>query len=228
MALARIGVGGRRVLEIRDFALAQPLRRVAAVLFGVITVLAVLGTLERLDAPLGLFDFDGEGKPVAAWSALVLLAAATASGLVATLASERERRGRWLLLGGFLAFMAVDEAVTLHETVAAAVGVDWQKLWAPPVAVGGVAWLLVVARLWPLGRERGLMLLGAAAWVASQFLERIQSNPIEGRVEGYGLLSGIEEVLEVTGSALFVLALVGALQTLHRRHAGAERSPAPI
>lgn len=220
------GNGSNRVESIREFALAQPLRRVATVLFAGIGVIAVLGAGERLGAPLGLFDFDGEGKPPAAFSALVLLAAATASWLISTLPSQRPWRMRFLGLAAFLAFMAVDEAITLHEIVSAAVGVGWQPLWAPIVAVGGVAWLLVLAKIWPLRRERTLLMLGAAAWFLSQVLEQVQSNEEDGRVEGYGLLSSLEEVFELIGSALFVLALLGALQILHRRHAGRDENPA--
>jgi hypothetical protein len=78
-------------------------------------------------------------------------------------------------------------------------------------------WLAVLHRLWPLKRERVLMILGAAAWFGSQLLEKVQSNGQEGRIEGYGALSLIEEILEVTGSALFALALLGALQVLYKR-----------
>ena len=97
------------------------------------------------------------------------------------------------------------------------VGVGWLILYLPVAALGGVVWLAVVARLWPLPRERTLMMLGAAAWLGSQLIEKVESNGQEGRIEGYGALSVIEEVLEVTGSALFVLALLGALQGLHAR-----------
>lgn len=210
-----------RIQAVREFALAQPLRRVAAVLFGGIAIIALLGTLHKLGAPLGLFDFDGEGKPPAAWSALVLLAGGTVSFLIATMPDQAAWRKRYLGLGAFLVFMAVDEAITLHELASAATGVAWQPLWLPLIALGGVAWLLVLARLWALPRERTFMILGAAAWFVSQVLEQLQSNEEEGRVEGYGLLSSLEEILEVTGSALFVLALLGTLHILHARRAGA-------
>lgn len=216
------GKGSNRVETIREFALAQPPRRVATILFAGIGLMAVLGAGERLGAPLGLFDFDGEGKPPAAFSALVLLAAAAASGLIATLPSQLPWRRRFLGLAAFLAFMAVDEAITLHELVSAAVGVAWQPLWLPIIAVGGIVWLLVLTRLWPMRRERTLLMLGAVAWFVSQVLERVQSNEVDGRVEGYGLLSSLEEIFEVSGSALFVLALLGALQILHRADAGRE------
>jgi len=203
--------------RVRDFALTQPLRRVAIVLFGGIAVMAVLGTLQRLGAPLGLFDVDGEGKPPAVWSALVLFAAATAAWLVASAPGQEDARGRFLALAGFFAFMGADEALTLHEHLSDAVGVGWLILYLPVAAVGGIMWLAVLARLWPLRPARVLMMLGAAAWLGSQLIEKVQSNGEDGRIEGYGALSLIEEVMEVTGSALFVLALLSALQALYRR-----------
>ena len=207
-----------RIATVREFALALPMRRAAAVLFGGIAIMALLGTLQRLGAAPDLFDVDGEGKPPAAWSALVLLVAAAAAWLVGTVPSERPVRRRYQALAAFLAFMGADEALTLHEHLSkASGGVGWLTLYAPVAAVGGVMWLAVLARLWPLRRERSLMILGAAAWCISQLIEKFESNPQVGRVEGYGSLSLIEEILEVTGSALFALALLGALQKLYRR-----------
>ena len=217
------GVKARRTEKLRDFALAQPLRRVAVVLFSGIAIMAVLGTLQRLvGGPFGLFDFDGEGKPPAAWSALVLLAAATAAYLIATLPTEQAYGRRFRALAAFLAFMAFDEATTVHERVSDTLDIGWLILYLPVAVVGGFVWLAVLARLWPLRRERVLFVAGAAAWLGSQLVEKVQSNGDEGRIEGYGALSGIEEVLEVTGSALFALALLGALQVLHRR------APSPV
>jgi hypothetical protein len=189
--------------------------RVAAVLVGVSAVLCTLGALERLGLPLGLFDFDGEGKALAAWSTLLLL---TNAGLALSIGSgERDAPRRWQVLAGFFAFVAVDEALALHEHLNTDLHWDWQVGYLPVLAVGGAAGLLVLRRLWPLRHERILLIAGAAAWAISQLSERVQSNPDEGRVSGYGALSGVEETLEIAGSALFVLALLGALRALSSR-----------
>ena len=199
------------------FALAQPQRRVVTVLAVGIGLMALLGTFQRLGWGFGLFDLDGEGKPPAAWSSLVLIGAGTAS--ILTGRRDASMRRPWFVLGGFFLFMALDEAVTLHEHAEAVTHQDWQYLWAPIVAVGGVAWLLVLRRIWPLTRQRALLLAGAAAWLISQIDEHYQSNPEAGRVKGYGALSAVEEILEVTGSALFLLALLGALRAIARSDA---------
>jgi hypothetical protein len=189
------------------------------VAFSVVAVLCVLGVGQRLGLPLGLFDFDGEGKPFAAWSALTILSAGVLSLLVGRQDAERPVRRRWVVLGLIFAFMAVDEAVTIHEHIEERFNVDWQVAYAPLIATAGVAWLLVLRRIWALKRERLLLIAGAVCWVVAQIDEHIQSNPQEGRISGYGALSAVEETLELVGSTLFALAMLGMLQALRARAA---------
>jgi hypothetical protein len=188
------------------FVLAQSLRRVVAILVVGIAIIAVLGAFERLGWGFELFDFDGEGKPPAAFSALVLFSA----GCIGLLVGRRgPDRAIWFtLLGAFFIFMSADEALKLHEHMEDDFGIDWQIAWAPFILVGGIAWLAVLRSAWNLSRERTLLIAGAVCWFLSQVSERYQANPEEGRVEGYGALSGIEEVLEVSGSALWLVALL--------------------
>jgi hypothetical protein len=113
--------------------------------------------------------------------------------------------------------MSVDEAMKLHEHMEDDFNIDWQVAYAPFILVGGIAWLQALRTAWDLNRERTLLIAGAVCWFLSQVSERYQANPEEGRVEGYGALSGIEEVLEVSGSALWLLALLGILHAAARR-----------
>ena len=211
-----------RIDRAREFALGVEPRLAAKVLFTGIALMAVLGAGQRLGLPLGLFDFDGEGKPPALWSALVLEIAAALAVLVATSDDVQDKR-RWFALGAFFAFMGLDEAAALHEHIDTDLGFDWQKGYAPLILIGGVAWILALRSMWHLVRARALWIGGALCWFISQVDEHFQSNPQDGRVRGYGALSGIEEVLEVTGSALFALALLVALHKFTRRRT----TPAP-
>ena len=195
---------GRRLMAQVDPVRTALLLLVPVVLFG------VLGALEDNGAPLGLFDLDGEGNPPAAYSMFLLLSAGGLAALVGTLPAEHEFRKRWYALGVFLAFMGFDEAITFHEKLQDALEYDWQKMYLPIAALGGIAWLLVFRRL--ASREQRMFALGAAAWVIAQIDEYFQANPDEGRVSGYGSLATIEEVLELIGSALFLLALLEALR----------------
>lgn len=197
---------------LRRWALGLPLRPLVLIVAVLIVALGVLGYLEDRGSAPALFDLDGEGKPPAAFSALLLGSAGVAGLLNARDTGERA----WALLGAFLIFMAVDEAITLHETLAEATGVGWIKLYLPVVAVGGLAWLAVFRKLWP---QRLLWLgfaAGAGAWFVSQVLESLQSGD-GGRVENYSIYSTFEETLELTGSALWLIALVAALQLRSRR-----------
>ena len=198
-----------------EFALAQPRRRVITTLVVGIGLMAILGTFQRLGWGFSLFDFDGEGKPPAAWSALVLASGGVLGILVGRRGSEPARR--FTVFGSFLIFMSLDEAIEFHERAQSLLHVDWQKLWAPFILIGAIAWCYVLRRLWPMARERAMLLTGAAFWLISQIDERYQSNHASGRVKGYGALSGVEEILEVSGSALFLLAMLGALHAARGR-----------
>lgn len=202
------GLPGR----IERAVLDQPTRRVVTILAVGIGLMAILGSFQRLGWGFSLFDFDGEGKPPAAWSALVI---GSAGGIGLLLGRADAAISKWwYTLGGFFLFMALDEGIELHERAQSLFHEDWQHLWAPIVLVGGIAWLVALRRMWPMTRERALLIGGAVCWFISQVDEHFQSNPQEGKVAGYGALSGIEEILEVTGSALFLLALLGVLRRL--------------
>ncbi len=217
----------------RGLVLSVPTRG-GWLLFVVIVGFAVLGGLYHAGAPLALFDPDGEGKPPAIFSAALLVTAGAACALVSDTAAERHHRRRWLALAAFLAFMGVDEGVTIHEHLEEWTGIGWIKLYIPLIVVGGAAWLGVLRRMWTLKTERALFIAGAVCWGVAQVLEKIQATDV-GRVRGYEVMSTVEEALEASGSALFLLAVVGTLQFIEgpppaadeaARHRGRLRPPA--
>lgn len=68
--------------------------------------------------------------------------------------------------------MGLDEVLSFHERLEAALGVDWQILYIPVVALAAICWTLVLTRLRPFGRL--VLLVGAGAWFASQVLVLLQ------------------------------------------------------
>jgi hypothetical protein len=208
----------------------------AAALF-VIAVLGVLGGLEQgTSARLGMFDLDVEGTVSTAFSSLLLFVAAGMAYLLASVPFDPfPERLATLALAGVLWFMGIDEGIRLHEEVDAAVGLDWQLLYAPAVVLAAWAGWRVWGLLDRIGAGRGALLGGAAAWVLSQLLELVQ---FEGELRPgiidaehlsdaefaeatrelwYVLASTSEEVLEMGGSLLFGLALLLALRRIAGR-----------
>ncbi|MEK6278483.1 MAG: hypothetical protein AABM29_10785 [Actinomycetota bacterium] len=183
-----------------------------------IAVLAILGCLDAFAVDLPPFDLDeeqhldrlSEGPYVAIvipalFSGAVLF---VASGF-ALITSTRSELLPWAILALFFAFMGTDELLEFHESLERASGVDWQILYLPLMLVGGACWLRALNRMSQFDTERLLWLGGAAAWIVASMLE-FGAHVSEGDVGG-GVLPHeslvLEEVLEMTGSSMFLLAL---------------------
>ena len=83
-----------------------------------------------------------------------------------------------------------------------------------------IAAALIVGRLLrhrPAAFRRLLWIGGAAGWLVSQLLEAAQWVEGDVKAESYDLLMVSEEVLEMTGSALFLLALYRCLRSAKAR-----------
>ena len=205
-----IRLGDARLRTLQRGVDRVPVRLLAVLVGATIAVLGVLGYLEDAGAAPAVFDLDGEGKPPAAFAALLLASAGCTSLLLHRLDGGR----RWQVLGWFLVFMTVDEALAVHEHVSTAVGAPWVLLYLPVMAFGAGAWALLLRTLW---QQRSpwparAWLGGAAAWAIAVLLEEVQSGPETGRVDAYSLLATAEECLEMTGSALWLLALLAVVQ----------------
>lgn len=203
-----IGVGqGRREHEL------PPARAVLVVGFGVVAALGFLGALTaHHDVHSRWFDLDGEYNLPALWSSVLLLAAGGLAALVARRPGWRVVAGLGLLFG----FMGFDEAVAIHERLEALTGIDWEVLYAPVVAVGAVAWLTVWRRARSVVWARSALVAGSAAWAVAQFLEKVQWH---GDVQAahYELMMVPEELLEMTGSLLFLAGVVLVARALDER-----------
>lgn len=183
-------------------------RRAAALLGLSIGVLATLGGLHawRSQPWLSAFDLDGERNVPALFSAALLVAcAALALALPRSVASLRTS----LLFAAVLVFASLDEATEIHESLERKLDADWQLLYIPVFIAAAVVGVLIVVGLRRSGLGVTLVLASAGCWIASQALEALQWAD-DGRAPGYTWMMVVEETLEMTGSALLVVALLAA------------------
>jgi hypothetical protein len=192
---------------VRKLAYVDPVR-LAAGFAVVIAVFGLLGAANVItDGDVAFFDLDAEGKLPAFVAAAILLCAAVGA-LLACLETS-ERRWPWAVLAVLFSVMAVDEAFRVHEALEDETSTDWQVLYLPLMAAGAVAWFALLGRLRRLRLAALLLFAGAVMWAVAGVLESIQwtgPRETERAVEGYGILMGIEELLEMCGSACFALA----------------------
>jgi hypothetical protein len=198
-------------------------QRITVLLIACIAFLAILGAVHDATQGLHAFDLDSEENVPAIFSGMLLF---VASGL-AFLVARRTERIPWLALGALFAFMAVDELAAIHEKLGDWIGVPWLVPYAPLIIAAGAFWLLALRRISPFRSEQTLWLGGALAWICAQGLEAVwiavgsDSGPTAE-------LSVPEEILEMTGSSMFLLTLYLVSRRLAterassgRHHAGA-------
>jgi hypothetical protein len=105
--------------------------------------------------------------------------------------------------------MAVDEVVAIHEALEEVVHLAWWKFYAPLAVVGAVCALLVLRRVWDHRLAAATLVGGGACWLAAQLIETQQYHGAE-LVHRWTILP--EELLEMIGSLLFVLAMLLVLR----------------
>ncbi len=210
---------------------------VASLGFTLIAVFGVLGVLTALQPGFGsgLFDLDGEirlygifqghARRIASYNVPVLFSTAL-SGLAALQAysigsQQGVHRVRWLVFTGVLAHVSLDEILQIHERLERLSGVSWQTLYVPLFILAAVVWWRVIRQLEP--RARLLLGLGAAMWVVSQALEHFEWLADGAKTPHYNALMIAEEVLEMIGSLLFLLALLNARSALLPKRGNHER-----
>ena len=182
-------------------------RWVVIVLGVCIAALAVLGNNIGRD-PAEIWDLGAERNLSAGLSALLLCAAAAMS--VAYGYRERQADGTAKLMGLYFLYMALDEFVAIHERPEDITGIPWPIFWLPVMAVGAV---LGIAMLALLPRPADLLWLGGAfGWLCAPVLDVIQETIAQPGNEVRASVSTLEELAELTGSTLFIAALLKALQ----------------
>jgi hypothetical protein len=180
-----------------------------------IAVLVVAGTPLLGERHPRLHLEEEENLP-AAFSACLLLAV----GVLAVLTGDVERRaGRsprpWTVIGLFFAFMAVDEYLVIHERFQDVAGQAWWGFYLPVMLLGGIIWLMTLRRL-PPGFPTAAFVAGAAAWLVSQAIEAFLWGGGDTQIP---VTLTLEELLEMSGSASFLLAFLAALRVAARSEA---------
>ena len=198
--------------------------RIAIGLAACIAVFAIAGVVHVFITPIPAFDLEGEVHLRGGISEAIVLPALFSGALLfaaaglAFAAAAHSSRFPWMALTVFFVFMGADELLMIHERLGALADVRWQILYLPIALGGGLLWLSALKRIWMFRSERLLWLGGAACWVLAQPWE-----PMTGTIGFVG--AGIEEILEMCGSALFLLALLlvasrldGGQNPLRRHH----------
>jgi hypothetical protein len=201
-----------RLPEAREFAIALgigiALMGIAGVIVGTDTYQGEGSLADRM------FNLANEKTVPTFFSGAILLA----GGLCSLLAGRLRvygTRGWWIGFGAFLIFMSTDEVVQIHEKVETWTGIDWQQPYAFVALAAAVIWFKMLRVVEP--GPRLLLILGAVAWAISFGLEDAQYDSQDHRVAAFTPEAISEELLEMAGSSLFMIALVVALKAHARR-----------
>lgn len=206
-----------------------PLTLLRRWLFAGLTALAGLGLLAEIlhhtdrpvvpDSLVELFSLSYEANVPTWYSSAMLLACGLVLAGVAreTLQARAPFRHHWAALAVIFVYMSVDELASLHERLNGLAQFDAGVLhfgWVVPagalVALLGIAYLPFLASL--DARTRRRFLVAGALYVGGALLMELPLGLWAYR-EGdenltYALIDFVEEVLEMTGATLFLLALV--------------------
>lgn len=207
---------------VAEFKAAPFEWRQAALLLAVAVVgLSALGAFYDFTGRLHWFQVSGEIRDGFFVPVLFSFGVLFGAGVVAVLRSRwaetPTEQYAWIGVGVFLAFMAFDELLMIHESVEFRTGVDWQLIYLPVVAVGGVAYLWLLGRMPRWSLEQVMWLAAGGMWAVSQVFEKIEYRAGDVPVAHFRVYDGIEKVLQFTGSTLFLLVALLALERVFSR-----------
>ena len=208
MSLAKSGL--RRAASV--FASANP-AVIAAIAGTGIVVFVVLGILQRTAYPWwALANLDSEASAGTFFAATLFGTAAFSWVLVAY--SDRPRTWQGAGWAALLVVLALDEANAFHESLERSTSIDWQLLYLPVMAIGGLLWWHVVKRHMPSPTST-LLIAVAVVWALALVLELVQNwggEPVRASIYDPAMVT--EEGLEMVGSTLVLLAGVAALRRI--------------
>lgn len=174
-----------------------------ALLGGLLIVLdrEFLGPVQNAPNPLQWFDLNQELTFPAYFSGLLLAAMAALAVIVSRLPSVRAGSAwPWLGMAAIVALLAFDEVIDLHGRAQRVTDIEAQILLAPLILAAAVVGLILLRRVWTRRQVRNLFIGGALAWGLAM--------AIDPATHPGSPLAFPEEVLEMIGSAMFLLALL--------------------
>lgn len=191
---------------------------------GAVAVVAIAGlaaeVLHHREPPalsddlVELVSLSYEGNLPTWLSSSLLLACAVALAAVGARAAAYRRH--WLLLSGIFGYLSIDESVELHERLNLLVDLDgplyygWIVPAAAVVAALGLVYLRFLVALPATTRRRfvvaGLLYVGGALVMEIPLGLWTEAHGDGGL--GYALIDFVEEVLEMIGAGLFLMALL--------------------
>lgn len=197
---------------------------IAIVLFGILNLLVLFGDALGYHGMLGfsaLFRLSGEGNAPSAFSALALVAAALAAARNTQAGALREgERAGWRIFAILLTFMAIDEAIQIHE-IMRAVGArlsavsPWLAFSIYPYGLVALGLAVFLFRFW-MRQSRAVMVgiaLGGICYVvAAVGLELVEDRMFAAGIGNYdtrmGAAAAVEELGEMVAVALFLRAFL--------------------
>lgn len=194
---------------------------------------------------VAMFDMDGEGNAPSWFSSALLFMAAAACAFAGQLSQRTEPRlgPYWVALALVFLFLSADEAIRLHEKLMAPIAgrgaffYGWVLVYGPAVALFGLVMLRFLALL-PrrtavafvfsgcvyLAGALGMEFVGGSIAYAklNDTIDHVSGKQLDvlGGDPLYQASVAIEELLEMTGMAFFV---VSALRYIEGERAAARR-----
>lgn len=200
-----------------------------------LAVVSVFGAVQVAQAPLSdatgvrpvgrfaAFALDTETNAASAYAALLAVSAAVLAFALAALRPAGIPRWALLVVAVVLGYLALDEWFEIHERFPQMFGISRRLYFVPAALVAFAGWLGVFRGLgrWPLARA--LWIAAPVAWVGSQVLAELAWSNDDPVRSIYKPVTVAEEVLEMTGSFLFGLALLVVLASFFGARGGSWR-----